>query len=631
MKPRRTIAATVVAGVVVAFGAACTSGGDFSESNAKTGVVVEGPKRALDGDLTVEEASGPPAMPPGFTQVGAVTKVTGRLKDYVTITLPIPQGVDDQQVSDLRVMRHDGASWGAMPPQHVDLKRRLVKVTTREFSLWGLGMWDVEQAVAGFLAGARNLLSSGSWWLLGSVGRFAVNPPITECRHPALTLQLDTSQFVDEAILCPKFVMEDKERHTYRLHISNLRGFPVMLRLPAGLKPHSVTPQAANPITQLMVQVGQSHGLAVLPGGGELVLDVNALDISKGARITGALDLTGVIMDAGFAILRVVTGYDPNDKALEAIGKRQEFVDAVACVMDQSERIAKQFHSIGAAKLAWEIFYAASGCMSTRLFVAAVSVYAELNYEAYHYDEEFRKAVQAAVKRVVTVIENAPVLTQIAATMLAAHRGKTTFALGVEVEDPAVSNLYKALPTPGDGGFQPTQGRSVGPANGGQLTYVGTPCMVESQAQPWATWTQGAAYARYDRDGSIGTSMQVAYVRAEHRKAVQALFTNLAGNAAKCDQRKGGSIVVLENHDGRQYGGLTDYRVGQFGWENSEYLPYGVVAAYDPTKGVVVHISLSADSYSDVDLDDIKEELEAALDYAANKLDVSLGTTYTLR
>ena len=60
-------------------------------------------------------------------------------------------------------------------------------------------------------------------------------------------------------------------------------------------------------------------------------------------------------------------------------------------------------------------------------------------------------------------------------------------------------------------------------------------------------------------------------------------------------------------------------------------MPYGVVAAYDPTKGVVVHISMSADPYSGVDLDDIKKGLEAALDYAANKLDVSLGTTYTLR
>lgn len=630
MRARRTVAATVVAWVVVALGAACTSGGDFSESNARTGVVVEGPNRALDGELKVEEAAGPPEMPPGFTQVGAVTKVTGKLKDHVTITLPIPAGVDDQQVPNLRVMRHDGTSWGAMPPQHVDLKQRLVKVTTSEFSLWGLSRWDVEQAVADFLAGARNTLSSGGWWILGSVGKFAVNPPITECRYPALTLQLDTSQFVDEAFLCPKFVMEDKERHTYRLHVSNLRGFPVMLRLPTGVKPHSVTPQAANPVTQLMVQVGQERGLAVLPGGGELVLDVNALDLPKGARIAGALDLTGVIMDTGVAIFRVVTGYEWNDRVIEAIGKTQEFADAVACVMDQSERIAKQFHSIGAAKLAWEFTYAASGCMSTKLIVAAASVYAKFNYEAYNYDEVLQKALRATVARVVTLIENAPAVTQIAATMLAARSGKTTFGLGIELEDPAVSNLYKALPTPGDGGFRRTQGASVGPANGGQLTLVGTPCMVEGQPQPWAAWTQGAAYARYDR-GAIGTSVQVAYVRAEHKKTVQALFTNLAGNTAKCDQRKDGNIIVLENHDGRQFGGLTDYRVGQAGWENSEYMPYGVVAAYDPTKGVVVHISMSADPYSGVDLDDIKKGLEAALDYAANKLDVSLGTTYTLR
>ena len=302
---------------------------------------------------------------------------------------------------------------------------------------------------------------------------FAVNPPITECRYPALTLQLDTSQFVDEAFLCPKFVMEDKERHTYRLHVSNLRGFPVMLRLPTGVKPHSVTPQAANPVTQLMVQVGQERGLAVLPGGGELVLDVNALDLPKGARIAGALDLTGVIMDTGVAIFRVVTGYEWNDRVIEAIGKTQEFADAVACVMDQSERIAKQFHSIGAAKLAWEFTYAASGCMSTKLIVAAASVYAKFNYEAYNYDEVLQKALRATVARVVTLIENAPAVTQIAATMLAARSGKTTFGLGIELEDPAVSNLYKALPTPATAASGvPRAHRSARPTAGSSRSSV---------------------------------------------------------------------------------------------------------------------------------------------------------------
>ncbi|WP_144121089.1 hypothetical protein [Catellatospora sichuanensis] len=460
------------------------------------------------------------------------------------------------------------------------------------------------------------------------MGKFAVNPPITECRYPALTLQLDTSAFVDEAIVCPKFVAEDKERHIYRLHLSNLRGFPVMLRLPAGVTPHTVTPQAANPISQLVTYVGARRGLAVLPGGGELVLAVNALDLARDARISGALDLTGVVLDTGVAIIRMVTGYEWNDKVIEAMGRAQEFADAVACVMDQSERIAKKISTLTARQLAGELSYAAAGCMSTELIVRAAEVYARFNYQAYNEDQSLREALRAAVSRVVAVIENAPALTQIVATMLAARSGKTTFGLGLTLQDPAIANLYKALPTPGSGGFRPGHGASAGPANGGQLTFVGTPCMADNQPQLWAAWTQAAAYARYDRGGGYGTSVQVAYVRPEHKDAVRALFNNLAGDTARCDLRRDGSIVELDNHDGKQYGSVTDYRIGRAGWDNSEYVPYGAAAVWDPTKNVVVHVSVSADPYSGKDVDEVKNELAKALDYVVGKLDVSLGTTY---
>lgn len=624
----RAVAAVLITALVAAMAAACSDDGDFVESGTATGVVVEGPNRARDGALKIVEAVTPPPMPSGFRQVGKISEISGKLTDYVTITLPIPAEVDAAQIPDLRVMRHDGKAWGAILPQQVDVEQRQVRVTTNAFSLWGLSTWDVEQAAADFLAGARNLLSSGGWWVLGSVGKFAVNPPITECRYPALTLRLDLAAFVDKAIACPKFVPEDRERHTYRLHLSNLRGFPVMLRLPAGVTPHTVTPQAANPISQLLTYVGARRGLAVLPGGGELVLTVKSLDLPKDARIAGALDLTGVVLDTGVAIVRLVTGHEWNDEVIKAMGEAQEFADAVACVMDQSEGIAKRISAMSAGQLARELSYSAAACMSTDLIVRAASVYAKFNYQVYNEDQALQEALRAAVRRVVAVIENAPALTQIVATMLAARSGRTTFTLGLTLQDPAAEVLFQALPVPGSGGFRRGYGPSAGPANGGQLTFVGTPCIAAERSQPWAAWTQAAAHALYDRDGVYGTSVQVAYIKPAHKSAVRDLFNYLAGSTARCEHRADGSIVELDNYDGRQYGSVTDYRVGLAGWDNSESFPYGVAAAYDPTKNLVVHVSVSADTYSDVDTDDIKKELAEALDYVVSKLDVSLGTTY---
>ncbi|GAA1408691.1 hypothetical protein GCM10009662_44320 [Catellatospora coxensis] len=631
MTRHRAVAATLVVALVTAIAAACSDDGDFAESGTATGVVVSGPNRARGGDLKISEAADPPSMPPGFRQVGKVTHIAGRLKDYVTITLPIPPEVGAAQLPELRVMRHDGKAWGAIVPQQIDIDRRQVKVTTNAFSLWSLSTWDVEQAAADFLAGSRNLLSSGGWWILGSVGKFAVNPPITECRYPALTLQIDLSSFVDDAIACPKFLPDDRERHTYRLHLSNLRGFPVMMRLPRGVTAHAVTPQAANPISQLLAYVGARHGMAVLPGGGELVLTVNALDLPKDARISGALDLTGVVLDTGVAIIRLVTGYEWNDEVIKAMGEAQEFADAVACVMDQSEGIAKRISGMSAGQLARELSYSAAACMSTELIVRAVSVYAKFQHQVYNEDQALQEALRTAVRRVVAIIENAPALTQIVATMLAARSGRTTFTLAMTLQDPAVDALYRALPTPGSGGFRRGYGPSAGPANGGQLTFAGTPCIADERPQSWAAWTHAAAYGRYDRDGVYAVSVQVAYIKPEHKAAVRDLFTYLAGSTARCEHRADGDIVELDNYDSRQYGSVTDYRVGIAGWENSESFRYGVAAAFDPTKSLVVHVSVSADTYADVDADDIKEALAEALDYVVNKLDVSLGTTYLPR
>lgn len=96
---------------------------------------MQSPNRARSGELKIEEAVGSPTMPAGFRQVGTVTRITGKLTDYVTITLPIPAGVDAEQIPNLRVMRHDGRSWGAVLPEQIDLQQRLVKVTTNQFSL----------------------------------------------------------------------------------------------------------------------------------------------------------------------------------------------------------------------------------------------------------------------------------------------------------------------------------------------------------------------------------------------------------------------------------------------------------------------------------------------------------------
>ena len=634
MNLRRIVAAVVAAVVLVGPLTGCTGSDEaFSQTSADTGVVVEGPKRALDGDLKIEKADSPPKMAAQFAGVGAVTHLQGRLKGDVTVTLPVPQEYKGS-LDDLWIIKHDGKSWLPLIPQQIDPQKRTVSITTRAFSLWTLGTWQAEEAAAQFAADVRNLTSSDGAWVISDAARLTGNAPVTECRYPALTIKLDAKQFIDKAIMCPKFVAEGKDaegRTTYDLYISNVQTYPVALWLNSGVTLKKVSPTPSNPVHQVLHAADATQRVVTLPGAGELVLTVRGDKIPEGGvKISGYLDFSTLMVDLTFAAIRTVTGFDAAGK-FKDLKAANKYAGYFGCVANGSKGLAEQFQqgSQGnTGEVAGKIFKTAIGCMKSDILRILLQDYYR-NRGLHMTDKEAEEWLKKLPVRALTVLQNAPVLVSLASAIGTVKYGRTTYLLNIIHNDPATEELYKALPTAGKGGFQPAPGEGVGPANGGQLTYVGTPCMVKDQAQPWGTWGLAGAYGHYTR-GGIDTSIQAVYVKPEHKGAVESLFAGMANSQAKCELREDGTIVELERFDGKQYGALTDYRAGLMGWENSEYGPYGVVSVYDQTKGVVVHISMFGDPYAEVDLADIKAQLPAALDYAANKMDVSLGTKFTL-
>lgn len=634
MNLRRVVAAA--AALLVLNGlAGCTSSDEmFTVSNPETGVVVEGPKRSLDGDIEAAKSDNPPAFARQFSGIGPVTYLKGKLKGDVTVTLPVPTEYKGS-LEDLWIFKHNGEAWLPLMPKEVNADKRTVSITTRAFSFWTLGTWQAEEAAAQMAADLRNLTSSDGAWVISEAARLTGNAPVTECRYPALTLKLDTSQFVNKAILCPKFITEGADaagRTTYDLHISNVQTYPVKLWLNSGVTFKSVAPAPNNPINQIMETAARTQQLVTLPGSGELVLTVRADSIPQGGvKISGSMDFTTLMLDLSFAAISTMTGFDMKGEFVRTLSASSELAGYASCVAAGSKKLADEFQQGkqgNAGEFAGKIFREGIGCLKGEVLKALLKDY----YRAkgvFMSDEELAKWLAKMPARIITVLQNAPVLVSLASAVATVkHGGRTTYLLNISSNDPASDVLYKALPTPGAGGFQTAQGGNVGPANGGQLTLVGTPCMVKKQAQPWATWGLAGAYGRYVRSG-IDTSVQVVYVRPEHKSAVESLFAAMVADPSKCELRETGSIVELEKLDAKQYGGLADYRVGLTGWEDSEYGHYGLVAAYDKTKGVVVFISLSADPYANISLEDIKAQLPSAMDYVANKVDVSLGTAFT--
>lgn len=609
--------------------------GEFTEASPQTGVSVTGPEKSrTDDPITFTEITEHPPLPVPYELVGKVTGIEGELDGPVTVNLPYPADLPDDQAERLEVMRFDGEQWNALVPERIDTTKKQVSITTTEFSWWGLSTWEAERKAAEVAAYARNILSSGGWWGLDKVGQFAVNPYITECELPALTVQLDATRFVPEAILCAKFDTEDPERRTYRVHISNMRGFPVLVRLPKGVTVARVTPEMSNPYMRMILQVlGGRNGVAVLPGSGELVLRVDSRELPAdgGFTITGSLDHVTTILDLSSAIIRTVGTQRWNDRVVNNLIKAQEVIDAAACSMAHGERIAA-IRDLTAATLAKEYLAAVTACTSVELIAEIIRRSAGVAYQLTMDDvyQQLRKKLPAKVKAVLTIWQEAFVLTEVVATVLEVKRGGGSYLLTAKVVDPVREDLYRVLPTTGKGGFASDKRTSA--ANGGSVPYVGTPCLKDQQ---WPTWQlpSGSASSGYLRaKGDLHLSVVVTYVTPEHRGAVEGTFTQLAAAGAKCYEEVDDSFVELEHFAGKSFGRPIDYRAGRAGWLNSEYLLMGTAAAYDPVKGVVFQVTVSsAEVYADVTPEQVREELVDTMEYLTGRADLMLGTTFHQR
>lgn len=624
MQVKRALAVALTVTVTTTFLAACSDSakkGDFTVTGSDTGVRVAGPNAAVDGEVAVELAQSPPEMATQYRQVGEVTRITGKLTGDVTVTMPVPQGYTGS-IDDLWIVKGDGDTWLPLIPQTVDEENRTVSVTTRAFSFWTLGTWQAEQAAAQWAADLRNLTSSDGAWVISDAARLTGNAPVTECRYPALTLKLDQSTFVPRAILCPKFVTQGSDaagRTTYDLHISNVQTYPVKLWLNSGVTFKHVTPAPNNPIAQLMDAMARSRHVVTLPGAGELVLTVRADQIPHGGvKISGGLDFTTLMVDLMFAAISTATGFDLKGEFVQELGRSNALAAYSACVVAGSKKLAEEFQrnaDVDFAEFAGKIFKESFGCMKSDLLVAVLKDYYR-NHGIFMSDEELIRWLAKMPARIVTVLQNAPVLVSLASAIGTVKYGRTTYLLDITNNDPAHAELYKALPDIGRGGFGADGGNR--PQNADPTWYLGDFCTLEAKDK-WRAWTESFARGLYRRGpgGKAATSVNLVYVREQHRQAAQ----------RRIEQFNVECLDGLAVRSGPRYGGAAHYRAGVAG---SGGFPTAVVWLYDMRKGVVLQVVATSGPSDGLTADDVLKEAQAAADYAAHKTDVTLGTSFAL-
>lgn len=624
---RRLIAAILTLTVAAALGACVNNSSNetFSVVDPVTGVQVVGPASAVDGQVTTAEATDPPVMAEQFDRVGPVTNLEGKLLDDVTVTVPVPETYDGS-LDELWILKGDGESWLPLLPQEIDNENRTLSITTRSFSFWTLGTWQAEEAAAQMAANLRNLTSTDGVWVVSDAAKFTGNAPVTECRYPALTLKLDTSQFIDQAILCPKFVTEGKDaegRTTYDLYISNMQTYPVKLWLNKGVTFKKVTPSPNNPVTQLMNTAAHANQIVTMPGASELVLTVKADEIPEGGiKISGGLDFTTLMLDLTFASVEATTGFDMGGEFIKELGSTTAFIAYATCVAEGSQTLAEYFeqHSdVGFAEFGGMIFQEALNCMKGDLLTELLKDYYR-NHGIFMSDEELAKWLAKMPTRIVTVLQHAPVLVSLASTIATVKYGRTTYLLNITPNDPAHNELYLALPEVGAGGFMSYPGFE--PANmEPSYLFDDTTCLAPTTGE-WSTWTESYAQGGYLRkDGEIWVWVELVYVGDPYNDAVQQLLET----EDDCSLYYGGR---LQAQDGPNYGDYTDYRSGYVG---SGGFPTAIATLYDPNKGIVLHIQGTGDpDKADYTPEEVLAVVLEATDYAANKVSVRLGASFTL-
>ncbi|MCY9784560.1 hypothetical protein KIK06_11720 [Nocardiopsis sp. EMB25] len=582
-----------------------------------------------------------PEMPAPFEPIGPLTHMEGELSGTVTVTLPIPSSVEDDAIDALMVMRYDEVegAWRAIPPQ-VDRQARTLSVPTTEFSTWGISSWELEQAIADFETWLGNQLSTGSSiWLVDRVARITTNVSRPECRYDSLTLDLDTDEFVDNNYFCVKYAEEvptvggpdgrTEGQRPYRLHISNGMNFPVRLELPEGVRVIQVVPQPANPVSQLLSQiVGPQQGFTILPGAAQLVLEVDPEVINdRGTlRVTGTLDFSGVVMDLSLGVIQNVTGFFPEDTA--TLAASASFMTLAGCVADKSEAIANdpKLATMTVGELMSTLVVAAQSCMSDDVVMAVIG---EI-YDNHRASGDFTEKVEQVARRVITVAGSLGYLTEAISTVIAVASGDITYRLDMTVDNPT-SRLPEALPEPDSGGFDDA---GSAPAFGGYLDTVGTPCHYQQQPPPWVVALsqpgEHLAQGQYDYQGSTAM-VRVAYV-GEYKSEVRDTFEFVHRNAERCESGRAGVdahfIDVRPVRLDLPYGVRFTAYSGRSGWlDGSDGAPIAHVSVYDSAQGVVTQIMLLRTSGAD----DIPDgDVEDALEYVLNKLDLTLGTSYTI-
>ncbi|MEV0392364.1 hypothetical protein [Polymorphospora rubra] len=652
------LAVLVVAGVVLVRWAA-----DRTTVHTIDGLSVEAPAGV---DVALTRAEPPTELPglPFMTPVGTFTDVAaGELPDgrHARLTLSYPDTLSAEEVDALYALRHDGERWHPLPPISVDTRERTVTVATLVFSTWGLGTWRFRERLDAFVDEVANQFSSDG--IFSAIGGLTATPPTEHCPVLPLTLLVDTSEFVDDAIVCTRFRREDESRQTYDLFLSNTKGFPVELTLPDGVTYQEVRPAPSNAYSRMIRLARMLHTgnrTVVLPGGGMLKLQVDAAKlphVDQGrAAVQGRLDVVTPVLELATAALQLATPLEPDDEVVRTIAEAQQMMDVVGCVADAAQQFVEKGERTLKALEGWFIATLATCSPAVealaKVFGEALTdyVYRKLRPEAFPELLQNAGRFVNVFNRVKVLWENAHVVTQVAAFMREAlTNGPVGYRLSLARHDPPLNLLDRVLPPPGTEMYlvEPdlqefyAVERRYGTA--ARWPAIGHAC----QDQLPVRW-QDSYVDRTDRrqlyllanqsrtDGrmnDVSTRAYVAHVPPEQRDTVKSFFTNLLG-VTRCTHTEDRSRTDATAFDVGEWPALAVGFHTRWSPYASEPSEGSMVAAYDERGYVVVleahRGSIFTDSYNqpEVSEEQMAAALRDALGYLGHRADAMLGTRF---
>lgn len=619
------------------------------------------PAKAFKGASPALRLSTVDDVPPpsgGYKLFGKLTKIEVRggelAKGRATVTMDYPAQATPQQVENIRVLRYEGNEWQALVPEHVDTAQHRVSVSTDRFSLWGVGWWDVEQAISTTLTKARNLLSTDG--VLG-IGKRTATPPTVECAYPALTLTLDVGKFVPDAITCAKFDVADASRRTLDLYVSNPHFTPFLLDLPAGVRFVEAKPDPDNPYTLLArtMAAAQNLPVAFLPAGGMIRLKVDLSKPAANAAITGTLDAATPLLDLATATFKGMLPAEPTDAVVRAVAVTHEAAEAFACLYKRGTEIQK-LPNPSAADIAGQLVAGARECgdsmrkLGTRLAVAVSrqgwTAEQVASAAGKKIEEECERHCPGMVRAILVMWEHEPLLMEVGASIAEGADGFRVYRLGLAGAEPPFARLAEVLPGNNIPGFtvRPPIVDNNNRFGGGTLETVpspGTPCVDELKGKHWGTWLypQPQFAARSYLADDIATTITVWYVRKDFRDLTRDYFVQLVGSG-KCTLKPTGRYQenldeVSEPYAGPRVKGLADFRGFLTSVQNGDgFHTRPRAALYDPSTGVLVLVegriadSANPEGDSAPTLDALERRVGSQVEYFVHRLDEQLGTQF---